>query len=115
MMLNSMGDQQYYVYILTNKNHTVLYTGVTNNLKRRVSEHRQGIGSKFTKRYNVHKLVYFEQTPSRETAITREKQIKAGSRKKKLDLINGMNPGWEDLAETLYRHRERSAAECGDL
>ena len=93
-----MGDQLYYVYILTNKNHTVLYTGVTNNLKRRVSEHRQGIKGSFTKRYNVNVLVYYDQTPSRETAIAREKQIKAGSRQKKLDLIMAMNPNWDDLA-----------------
>ena len=92
-----MDNQLYYIYILTNKNHTVLYTGITKGLKRRVSEHQQGIGSKFTKRYNVHKLVYFEQTPSRETAIAREKQIKAGSRQKKIDLINENNPDWVDL------------------
>ena len=93
-----MNDQQYYVYILTNKNHTVLYTGMTNNLKRRVSEHRHGVDGSFTKRYNVNKLIYYEQTPCRETAIAREKQIKAGSRQRKLDLINKMNPDWEDLA-----------------
>ena len=96
-----MGNQLYYVYILTNKNRTVLYTGMTSNLKRRISEHRQGVERSFTKRYNVHVLVYYEQTTSREAAIAREKQIKAGSRQKKLDLIMGMNPNWEDLAEQL--------------
>jgi putative endonuclease len=94
-----MNAQIYYVYILTNKNQTVLYTGITNNLKRRVDEHRQGAGSAFTKRYNVNVLVYYEQTLSREAAIVREKQIKAGSRQKKLDLIEAINPAWEDLAE----------------
>ena len=96
-----MSNLNYYVYILTNKNHTVLYTGITNDLKRRMSEHQQGTGSKFTKRYNTNKLVYFEQTPSREAAILREKQIKAGSRQKKLDLISGLNAEWGELAESL--------------
>ena len=96
-----MQEKVYYVYILTNKNHTVLYTGMTNDLKRRVSEHRSGSGRSFTKRYNAHLLVYYEQSPSRESAITREKQIKAGSRQKKLDLIEAMNPDWEDLASYL--------------
>ncbi len=96
-----MSDLIYYVYILTNKNHTVLYTGMTNNLKRRIYEHQHGVGSAFTKRYNVNLLVYYEQTPSREAAIAREKQIKAGSRKKKLDLINEMNPNWDDLAANI--------------
>jgi putative endonuclease len=96
-----MDNRTYHIYILTNKNHTVLYTGVTNNLKRRMDEHRQGLGSAFTKRYNANILVYCEQTPSREAAIAREKQIKAGSRQKKLDLIEAMNPAWDDLAEKL--------------
>ena len=96
-----MGDRIYYVYILTNKNHTVLYTGVTNDLKRRVYQHQQGLGSAFTKRYNVFVLVYYEGTPSQETAIMREKQIKGGSRQKKLDLINQVNPCWKDLSTKL--------------
>ena len=91
-----MGDQ-YYVYILTNKCNTVLYTGVTNDLKRRVYEHREKLVSGFTKKYNVYKLVFYEATESIEAAIQREKQIKGGSRQKKIDLINGMNPGWRDL------------------
>jgi len=95
-----MGDQ-YYVYILTNKRNTVLYTGVTNDLKRRVYEHREKLVSGFTKKYNVYKLVYYEVTESIEAAIQREKQIKGGSRQKKLDLINGMNPRWRDLYEDL--------------
>jgi len=74
----------YYVYILTNKSNSVLYTGVTNNLIRRVYEHQSHLVKGFTDKYNVTKLVYFEQTESVESAILREKQIKAGSRKKKI-------------------------------
>ena len=91
----------YYVYIMTNKHNTVLYTGVTNNLLRRVQEHKQGIGSAFTRKYNVHKLVYFEAGDSIHAAIAREKQIKAGSRQKKIDLINSMNPEWKDLYDEI--------------
>ena len=87
----------YFVYILTNKNNHVLYTGVTNNLIRRIAEHKAGFGSKFTKKYNVHKLLYYETYEDITEAIAREKQIKSGSRKKKLDLINSMNSAWEDL------------------
>jgi len=94
-------SRQYCVYIMTNKHHTVLYTGVTNNLKRRAYEHRSGHGGGFTSRYNVNKLVYHEITPSAEAAIAREKQLKAGSRQKKLDLIATMNPEWRDLYEDL--------------
>ena len=94
-------DKQYFVYILANKRNTVLYTGVTNNLKRRVYEHREKLVSGFTKKYNVYKLVFYEITNSIEAAIQREKQIKGGSRQKKIDLINGMNPGWRDLYEEL--------------
>ena len=94
-------DKRYYVYILTNQRHTVLYTGVTNDLHRRVYEHREKLIPGFTKKYNVDKLVYYEVTDSIEAAIHREKQIKGGSRQKKLDLINGMNPQWRDLYEDL--------------
>jgi putative endonuclease len=94
-------DRQYCVYILTNKNNTVLYTGVTNDLKRRVLEHRSGTGSKFTKKYNVHKLVYYEVTDDVSAAILREKQIKAGSRQKKIDLINSLNANWADLYDEI--------------
>jgi putative endonuclease len=90
-------EKHYYVYILTNKHNKVLYTGVTNNLQRRVYEHREKLIEGFTKKYNVDKLVYYEETESIEIAIQREKQIKGGSRQKKLDLIEGMNPGWRDL------------------
>ncbi len=87
-----------YIYILTNKNNTVLYTGVTSNLSNRLFEHSTGFYEKsFTSKYNVTKLVYFEEFTSIEEAIAREKQIKAGSRQKKLDLINRFNPEWKDL------------------
>jgi putative endonuclease len=92
--------KRYYVYILTNVRHTVLYTGVTNNLARRLEEHRRGF-SAFTRRYNVHKLVYFEEFHDVRDAITREKQIKSGSRQKKLALIESLNPLWRDLSEEL--------------
>jgi putative endonuclease len=76
---------------MTNKNNTVLYTGVTNNLHKRVYEHKEKLVEGFTKKYNVVKLVYYEIFDDPENAIAREKQIKAGSRQKKLDLINSMN------------------------
>ena len=88
----------YYVYILTNQNHTVLYVGVTNELARRVGEHKAGEHAGFTKKYSVNKLVYFETFSDIKVAIDREKQLKAGSRAKKLALINELNPRWEELA-----------------
>ena len=90
-------DKQYYVYILTNYANNVLYTGVTSNLVKRVYEHKNHLAKGFTSKYNVEKLVYFENTESIESAILREKQIKAGSRQKKIDLVNSRNPKWEDL------------------
>ena len=93
--------RDYFVYILTNMNHTVLYTGVTNNLYQRVMDHRAGKGGKFTARYQIRKLIYYEVYEMVEDAIVREKQIKAGSRQKKLDLVNEMNPDWFDLFEDL--------------
>jgi putative endonuclease len=75
---------------------------VTNDLQRRVLEHREGKGGVFTKKYNVHKLVYFENGEDVSAAIFREKQIKAGSRQKKIDLINSINPEWKDLFETYF-------------
>lgn len=89
-----------YTYILTNKNHTVLYVGVSGNLPKRLEEHRTGkYPSSFTHRYNVTILVYYEKYELIIDAITREKQLKAGSRQKKLDLKNGLNPEWKDLSE----------------
>ena len=87
----------YYVYILTNKTHSTLYIGVTNNLIRRVYEHKTGAVEGFTKKYNVHKLVYFEQTTDVESAILREKQLKGWTRAKKENLINSVNPLWNEL------------------
>ncbi len=91
--------REYYVYIMTNKINTVLYTGVTNNLMRRVYEHRNGIDGRFTSKYKCRKLVYFQSTPYIIDAIEAEKRIKAGSRRKKIDLIESMNPDWRDLSE----------------
>jgi len=94
-------QRQYYVYILTNRSNTVLYTGVTGDLKRRVYQHREKLVAGFTSRYNVYKLVFYEIADDVRAAIAREKQIKAGTRQKKIDLINGMNPEWQDLYEEL--------------
>ena len=94
----------YYVYILTNRYCTVLYTGVTNDLIRRVYEHRNHADKdSFTSRYNVTKLVYFEETSDVRAAIEREKQIKSWSRDRKTSLIMGMNPHWQDLYPGLVR------------
>ena len=88
----------YYVYLLTNVNHTVLYIGVTNDLARRMAEHKAGGHEGFTKKYNVHKLVHFETYSDINTAIARETQLKAGSRARKLALIEATNSAWEELA-----------------
>ena len=82
---------------MTNKYNTVIYTGVTSNLIKRIYEHRQGLVDGFTKKYNIKKLVYYEVFDNIENAIIREKQIKAGSRKKKTDLIESTNPDFKDL------------------
>ena len=93
---------QYYVYILTNKNKNVLYTGVTNDLIRRVYEHKQHFDkNSFTSKYNVTNLVYFEETNDVKAAIEREKQIKSWNRIKKFFLIKEKNPAFEDLYEGL--------------
>ena len=94
-------EKLYFVYILTNERHTVLYTGVTSELKVRLYRHREKLLPGFTKRYNVWKLVYYEAGIDALGAIAREKQIKAGSRKKKLALINSFNPEWRDLYSDL--------------
>jgi putative endonuclease len=88
---------------MTNKRKTVLYTGVTNNLLRRVEEHKTGIGSGFTKRYNVNRLIYFESTNDVQVALSREKQIKSWARKRKEELINTLNPEWKDLIDEMYQ------------
>ena len=88
----------FYVYILTNWNDEVMYIGVTNNLERRLYEHRTGIHEGFTQKYKVHKLVYFETTSDVKAALAREKQLKKWSRAKKNELVMTMNPNWKDLA-----------------
>ena|SRR4030042_3897066 len=97
-----MKENQYFVYIMTNQDHTVLYTGVTNDLQRRVIEHRSGKGGAFSKRYKMYKLVYYEYGDDIKMAIFREKQIKGGSRQKKVALINKFNPDWEDLYDKYF-------------
>ena len=86
---------------MSNGRNTVLYTGITNDLKRRVYEHKNGLGGGFTKRYQVHKLVYYEISNDVRAAIAREKQIKGGSRQKKVDLVNSLNPAWRDLYDEI--------------
>ncbi len=95
------GEKELYVYILTNRHHTVLYTGVTSDLVNRVWQHKNKHIKGFTYRYNVNKLVYYEGPGDPIHAIEREKQIKAGSRQKKIDLINDFNPEWRDLYEDI--------------
>ena len=91
-----------FVYIMTNKNNTVLYTGVTNDLIRRFYEHKNKLNPKsFTARYNINKLVFYEGFHRIEDAITKEKQIKAGPRQKKIELINSINEEWKDLYEEV--------------
>jgi putative endonuclease len=96
-------NAQFFVYIVTNRHHTVLYTGVTNDLVRRTYEHREKVNPGFTNRYNAGKLVYYEGTPDINAAIAREKQIKGGSRRKKLALIVAMNPDWRNLYDDLIQ------------
>jgi len=96
-----MQKKYYYVYIMTNKLNTVLYTGITNDLKRRVYEHKNKFVEGFTKKYKVDRLIYYEVFDDPENAIAREKQIKAGSRKKKVELINGFNREWKDLYDEI--------------
>ena len=93
-----MRDYNYYVYILTTQNNKVMYIGVTNNLERRLYEHKNKMVDGFTKKYNVHKLVYFEHTTDVYSAIEREKQLKKWRREKKNALVETLNPGWKDLS-----------------
>lgn len=92
---------QYYVYILTNRSRT-LYAGVTNDLTRRVYEHKQKLLPGFTEKYNISRLVYFEETSDVRDAIAREKQIKGWTRAKKIALIESINPEWKDLSDGWY-------------
>ncbi len=89
--------KQYYVYMLASKRNGTLYIGVTNNLVRRVYEHKQGLIEGFVKKYNVNQLVFYEETNDVESAINREKQMKKWKRQWKIDLIQKNNPKWEDL------------------
>ncbi len=88
----------YFVYILSNWDDSVLYIGVTSNLEKRLYEHRNYLADGFTKKYNIHKLVYFEESPDVNSAIAREKQLKGWTRKKKNQLIQKANPEWKDLS-----------------
>ena len=91
----------YYVYMMTNWNNKVLYTGVTSNLERRIYEHKNKLVKGFTAKYNVNKLVYFEYTADVTSAISREKQIKGWTRQKKNELVESLNPKWQDLSSKL--------------
>ena len=93
---------QYYVYIMTNSLSTVLYIGMTNNLERRVWEHRHKLVPGFTSKYNVNKLVYFEETSDVREAIYREKQLKGWTRARKAQLVATMNPEWQDWSADWY-------------
>ena len=95
------GPNQYYVYIMTNKSGT-LYAGMTNNIKKRVYEHKNKLIPGFTKKYNISRLIYFETFGNVHSAIAREKTIKGWLRKKKIELINKTNPDWEDLSSDWY-------------
>ena len=95
-------EHKYYIYIMTNKRNTTLYTGVTGGLMGRVKQHKRKEVEGFTKRYNINKLVYYEEYQYIEDAIAREKQIKGGSRIKKIDLIESINPEWKDLSDEWY-------------
>ena len=92
-----------FIYILSNQNHTVLYTGVTSNLANRVHQHKTGVfKNAFTSKYNTNILVYYEMFDRIKDALAREKQLKAGSRQKKIDLINKSNPDWKELNPPIY-------------
>ena len=95
-----------YFYIMTNVHNTVLYCGATTDLYKRIQEHKNGLfKNSFTLKYNINKLVYFESFSIAGDAFLRETQMKAGSRKKKVELIEGLNPGWKDLSELLKDHQ----------
>ena len=98
-----MWNRNYYTYIMTNEKNNVLYTGVTNDLLRRVSEHKSGLKKGFTSKYKCNKLVWYEHYSDINDAIRREKKIKGGSREKKLSLIREMNSEWNDLFEEMMK------------
>ena len=94
--------ENYYTYILTNWNNQVMYIGVTNNLERRILEHKNGIVKGFTSKYNINKLVYYEYTSDINAAIAREKQLKGWKRSKKNELVESTNPEWKDISEDWF-------------
>jgi putative endonuclease len=96
-----MPTNQFCVYIMTDLQHNLLYTGRTGNLKRRIAAHRAGYGGVYTRRKNLVKLVYYEQVEDATAAKLRERQLKRSSKKKRLSLIEAMNPDWADLYETI--------------
>ncbi|RYD83195.1 MAG: GIY-YIG nuclease family protein [Sphingobacteriales bacterium] len=98
-----MNQHHYYVYIITNATHSVVYIGMTNDLPTRLAQHfdNRGIDKSFAGKYHCYKLIYFEQYEWIEHAIDREKEIKKWNRKKKVDLINSLNPNWEELNERV--------------
>ena len=98
-----VNDKHYYVYLLTNWNNKVMYVGVTNDLERRMYEHKNKLVTGFTEKYNVQKLVYFEETGDVNAALAREKEIKRWRREKKNKLVLQINPEWRDLAESLIQ------------
>ena len=93
--------KSYYIYILSNKTNSVLYTGITSNVIKRIYEHKHNLVDGFTKNYLIHKLIYYEQYQDIRDAMEREKQLKAGSRKKKESLVTFLNPEWKDLYDSL--------------
>ena len=104
----TMKEYNFYVYILTNWNNKVMYIGMTNNLERRLYEHKNKLVDGFTKKYNVSKLVYYEHTTDVHAALAREKEIKKWRREKKNDLVISMNPNWQDLSLEWERFSLRS-------
>ena len=96
-----MSESKKYVYLMTNSTNKIIYTGVTSNLKKRIYEHKEKLVDGFTKKYNITKLVYYEEFDVITNAIEREKQIKAGSRAKKIDAIKSINPDFKDLYYVL--------------
>ena len=95
-------EKSYYVYLITNQNNKVLYTGITSNLERRIFEHKNKLVKGFTEKYNVNKLVYFEQTSDVYSALNREKEIKGWLRIKKNELVESKNAAWSDLSDGWY-------------
>ena len=103
--------KRYFVYVLTNKSNKVLYIGVTNNLNRRIYEHKNKLVKGFTEKYNLNKLIYFEETIDVHSAISREKQLKNWHREWKMNLINDSNPSWSDLSVQFNGRDSESSSE----